>query len=125
MSIPKELKFAESHEWVKLEGDIATVGISYHAQSELGDIVFVELPEVGDNLDQGDACGNIEAVKTVSDINAPLGGEVVEVNEALEDDSTLINTDCYNEGWIMKIKVSDASELDSLMDAKAYEDFIA
>ncbi|MFA6618783.1 MAG: glycine cleavage system protein GcvH [Candidatus Neomarinimicrobiota bacterium] len=125
MAIPKELKFAESHEWVKLDGDVATVGISDHAQGELGDVVFVELPEVGDDVSQGEACGTIEAVKTVSDINSPVSGEVVEVNEALEDESTLVNTDCYNKGWIMKVKVSDASELDSLMDAEAYEDFIA
>jgi glycine cleavage system H protein len=125
MSLPKELKYAASHEWVKLEGDIATVGISDHAQSELGDIVFVELPEVGDDVSKGDGCGTIEAVKTVSDINAPLSGEVVEVNETLEDESTLVNSDCYKAGWIMKIKVSDVTELDSLMDADAYEKSIA
>lgn len=125
MSISKELKYAETHEWVKLEGDIATVGISDHAQGELGDIVFVELPEVGDDVNQSESCGTIEAVKTVSDLNAPVSGEVVEVNNALEDEPTLVNTDCYEAGWIMKIKVSDVAELDSLMDAEAYEKSIA
>lgn len=124
MSIPKELKYSESHEWVKVEGDIATIGISDHAQSELGDIVFVELPEVGDSVDKDDACGTIEAVKTVSDINAPLSGDIVAVNSELDDEPTLVNTDCYTNGWILKIKFDKASELDDLMDADAYEEFI-
>ena len=123
MKILKELKYCESHEWVKVDGDLVTVGISDYAQSELGDIVFVEMPEVGDDADKGGSCGTIEAVKTVSDINAPVSGEIVEINEALEDEPTLVNTDCYGEGWIMKIKMSDASELDDLMDAEAYEEF--
>ena len=125
MSTPKELKYAETHEWVKVEGDIATVGITEHAQGELGDIVFVEAPEVGDDVTKEEGCGTIEAVKTVSDINAPVSGEVVEVNEALEDEPTLINTEAFEGGWIMKIKMSDASELDSLLDAEAYEKTIA
>lgn len=124
MSIAKELKYAETHEWVKVEGDVAVVGISDHAQSELGDIVFVEVPEVGDDAAKGESCGTIEAVKTVSDLNAPVSGEVVEVNEALEDEPTLINKDAFGEGWIMKIKMSDPSELDALMDADAYEEFL-
>jgi glycine cleavage system H protein len=124
MSIPKELKYSESHEWVKLEGDVAIVGISDHAQSELGDIVFVELPEVGDDISKDEACGTIEAVKTVSDMNAPLSGEIVEVNKELEDEPTLINSDCYSAGWIMKIKVSDPSELEDLLDADDYEGLI-
>lgn len=124
MSIPKELKYSESHEWVKLEGDVAIVGISDHAQSELGDIVFVELPEVGDDISKDEACGTIEAVKTVSDINAPISGKIVEVNNELEDEPTLINSDCYKAGWIMKIKIDDASELEDLLDADDYEAFI-
>lgn len=124
MNYPKELKYAESHEWIKVEGNIATIGISDYAQSELGDIVFVELPEVGDAVSKGESCGTIEAVKTVSDINSPVSGEVVEINEALEDEPTLVNTDCYGEGWIIKVKVEDDSELDELLDADAYEEFV-
>ena len=124
MNYPKELKYAESHEWIKIEGNIATIGISDYAQSELGDIVFVELPEVGDAVSKGESCGTIEAVKTVSDINSPVSGEVVEINEALEDEPTLVNTDCYGEGWIIKVKVEDDSELDELLDADAYEEFV-
>ncbi len=124
MNIPKELKYTESHEWVRLEGDVAIIGISDYAQSELGDIVFVELPEVGDAADKNEACGTIEAVKTVSDFNSPVSGEIIEVNQALEDEPTLVNTDCYEGGWIIKVKVDDASELDDLMDAAAYEEFV-
>lgn len=123
MNIPKELKYSESHEWVKVDGDVATIGVSDHAQSELGDIVFVELPEVGDNAVKDEACGTIEAVKTVSDLNTPVSGEILEINEALEDEPTLINSDCYEAGWIIKVKIEDASELDDLMDAEAYEEF--
>lgn len=123
MKIPKDLKYAQSHEWVKLDGDIATVGISDFAQGELGDIVFVDLPEVGSSTVQGEACGTIEAVKTVSDMNAPVSGEVIEVNEGIEEEPTLVNSDCYGRGWIMKIRISDKSELDELMDADAYRDF--
>ena len=124
MNIPKELKYAESHEWVRLEGDVAIIGISDYAQSELGDIVFVELPETGDTVAKDDASGTIEAVKTVSDFNSPVSGEIIEVNEALEDEPTLVNTDCYKAGWIIKVKVKDASELEDLMDAEAYEEFV-
>lgn len=123
MKIPKDLKYAQSHEWVKLDGDIATVGISDFAQGELGDIVFVDLPEVGSSAVQGEACGTIEAVKTVSDINAPVSGEVIEINEGIEEEPTLVNSDCYGRGWIVKIRISDKSELDELMDADAYRDF--
>ena len=123
MKIPKDLKYTQSHEWVKVDGDIATVGISDFAQGELGDIVFVDLPEVGSSTVQGEACGTIEAVKTVSDMNAPVSGEVIEVNEGIEEEPTLVNSDCYGRGWIMKIRISDKSELDELMDADAYRDF--
>ncbi len=123
MNIPKELKYSESHEWVKIEGDIVTIGVSDYAQSELGDIVFVELPEVGDEVAKGESCGTIEAVKTVSDLNSPISGEIVEVNETLEDEPTLVNTDCYEAGWLIKVKIEDATELDALMDAETYEKF--
>ncbi|MDZ7822392.1 MAG: glycine cleavage system protein GcvH [Candidatus Marinimicrobia bacterium] len=125
MDIPKTLKYTESHEWVRLEDGIATVGITDYAQGELGDIVFVELPEDGESVKKGEAVGSIEAVKTVSDLNAPVSGEIVEVNVILEDEPTLVNTDCYHSGWILRIKVSNASELDSLLDADAYQDHVA
>jgi len=124
MNIPKELKYTKSHEWVRLDGDVASIGISDYAQSELGDIVFVELPEAGDAGAKAEACGTIEAVKTVSDFNSPITGEIIEVNEALEDEPTLVNTDCYKAGWLIKVKVEDASELDALMNAEAYEEFV-
>ncbi|MEA2077645.1 MAG: glycine cleavage system protein GcvH [Candidatus Marinimicrobia bacterium] len=123
MNIPKELKYSESHEWVKIDGDVATIGISDFAQSELGDIVFVELPEAGDEVAKDGSCGTIEAVKTVSDLNSPISGEILEVNEVLEDEPTLVNTDCYESGWLIKVKIENASELDGLMDAEAYEKF--
>ena len=123
MNIPKELKYSESHEWIKIEGDVVTIGVSDYAQSELGDIVFVELPEVGDEVAKGESCGTIEAVKTVSDLNSPVSGEIIEVNEALEDEPTLVNTDCYEAGWLIKVKINDATELDALMNAEAYEEF--
>lgn len=124
MNIPKELKYTKSHEWVRLDGDVASIGLSDYAQSELGDIVFVELPEAGDAVAKAEACGTIEAVKTVSDFNSPITGEIIEVNEALEDEPTLVNTDCYEAGWIIKVKVENASELDALMNAEAYEEFV-
>lgn len=123
MKIPKDLKYSQSHEWVRLDGDVATIGITDYAQGELGDVVFVELPELGSEVQQGEACGTIEAVKTVSDLNSPLSGEIVEVNEGVEEEPTLVNTDCYGEGWIMKIRISDKAEVDELLDAAAYEEF--
>ena len=113
-------KYAESHEWVKLEGDIATVGISDYAQHALGNIVYVDMPEVGDEVTQGDDFGAVESVKAASDLISPVSGEVVEINEELEDKPELINEDAF-ENWIIKVKVSDPSELDKLMDASAYE----
>lgn len=120
-----DLKYSEDHEWAKSEGEVITVGITDHAQSELGDIVFVELPEVGDTLDKGDSFGTIEAVKTVAELYAPTSGEVVEVNEALADEAETINSDPYGQGWIVKIKLNNASELDSLMDAAGYSSHIS
>lgn len=119
LKIPENLKYTDQHEWAET-GDIVKVGVSDYAQDQLGDIVFVELPEVGDSFDKGDECATLESVKAVSEMYAPVSGEVVEVNEELEDEPGLINEDPYEKGWIFKIKISDAGELDSLMDKAAY-----
>lgn len=124
MNLPKDLKYTSDHEWVKQDGDLLIVGITDFAQSELGDIVFVEVETEGETLEKEDVFGTIEAVKTVSDMLMPVGGEVVEVNAALEDTPEIINKDPYGEGWIIKLKASDASELDDLMDADAYAETI-
>ncbi|MBL8048838.1 MAG: glycine cleavage system protein GcvH [Chthonomonas sp.] len=124
-SVPADLKYTKSHEWVRVEGDVATIGITDHAQSELGDVVFVELPSAGRSLSAGDTFGSVESVKTVSDVYAPIGGEVTEANETLGAQSELVNTDPYGQGWLIKVKVSDASQLDALMDAAAYGGVIA
>ncbi len=121
MNIPANLKYSADHEWVKLDGDIATIGITDYAQKELGDIVFVDVTCEGDTLAAGDIFGTIEAVKTVSDLMLPMSGEVIEFNSALESDAAAINSDPYNAGWIIKVKVSNASELSGLMDADAYK----
>ncbi len=113
------LRYAESHEWVELNGDIATVGISDYAQHALGNIVYVDMPEVGDEVTAGEEFGAVESVKAASDLISPVSGEVVEINEALEDEPELINQDAFA-NWIMKVKVSDASEIDALLDAAAY-----
>lgn len=113
-------KYAESHEWVKLDGDIATVGISDYAQHALGNIVYVDMPEVGDEVTQGDDFGAVESVKAASDLLSPISGEVVEVNSELEDKPELLNEDAFA-NWIIKVKVSDPSELDNLLDAEAYK----
>lgn len=120
MNIPAELKYSADHEWVKVEGDIAIVGISDFAQHELGDIVFVDVATEGETLSAGEVFGSIEAVKTVSDLILPVSGEIIEFNAELEAEAAAINTDPYNAGWIIKVKMSDASELDGLMDSKAY-----
>ena len=123
--IPSDLKFRESHEWVRAEvGEGVVVGISDHAQAELGDMVFVELPESGMSYVQGDACAVIESVKAASDIYAPVSGEVVEVNAALEDDPGLVNTDAYGDGWLFRMEPTDETELDGLMDADEYSNAI-
>ncbi len=122
--IPSDLKYAESHEWCRAEGSIATVGISDYAQSELGDVVYAELVEVGTELAKGDNIGSLESVKSVSDIYAPVSGKVIEVNPALEDTPEVINSDPYGEGWIVKIEMTDPSELESLMDAGKYRESI-
>ncbi len=124
MNIPEDLKYTKDHEWARIDGEIATVGITDFAQSELGDIVYVELPEVGAQTTQNESFGTIEAVKAVSDLFAPLSGEVVEVNEALADQPELINKDPYGEGWIIKIKMSNPDEVANLLSKEQYEELI-
>jgi glycine cleavage system H protein len=124
MNIPDNLKYTKGHEWIRVEGDTAYVGISDYAQGELGDIVFVEIETVGETLDKGEAFGTIEAVKTVSDVYMPVSGEVLEMNPALENTPEEVNKDPYGEGWMIRISVKDPSELDDLMDAEAYKNMI-
>ena len=114
-----ELRYADSHEWVKLEGDVATVGITDYAQHALGNIVYFDMPEVGDEVKQGEDFGAVESVKAASDLVSPVSGEVIEINESLEDEPELLNQDAYG-AWIMKVKVSDPSEIENLLDATAY-----
>jgi len=124
MNIPENLKYTKDHEWVKIEGDTATVGITDFAQSELGDVVFVEVDTVGETLDKEETFGSIEAVKTVSDLFMPVGGEVTEFNEELEDTPDTINKDPYGKGWIVKIKIADPAEADDLLSAAEYKEHI-
>jgi glycine cleavage system H protein len=124
MEIPEELKFTEDHEWVLVEDDIVTVGITDFAQESLGDIVFVELPNVGTRVDTGKAFGVVESVKAVSDVYAPVSGQVVEINEELPDAPEVINTSPYEDGWMVKIKAEYPEELDHLMEADAYHAFL-
>ena len=124
MSIPADLKYTQDHEWVRVEGDVAVVGITHFAQGELGDVVFVEIETKGETLGKGETFGTVEAVKTVSDLFMPVGGEVTEVNEALADDPELVNKDPYGKGWMIKINIGDAAELAELMDADAYKAMI-
>ena len=119
MTIKDNLRYADSHEWVSLDGDIATIGITDYAQHALGDIVYVDMPEVGDEVTAGEDFGAVESVKAASDLYSPVSGEVVEINEALEDEPGLINQDAFA-NWIMKVKVSDPSEVENLLDAEAY-----
>ncbi|PID87969.1 MAG: glycine cleavage system protein H [Bacteroidia bacterium] len=120
MEFSKDLKYTKDHEWIKVEGDTATVGITEFAQKELGDIVFVEVETVGETIDKEETFGTIEAVKTVSDLFMPVSGEILEFNAALEDAPETINSDPYGAGWIIKIKMSDAGELDSLLSSEDY-----
>ena len=124
MNFPENLKYTKDHEWVSIDGDIATVGVTEFAQSELGDIVFVELDTEGDTMDQNEVFGTIEAVKTVSDLFMPLSGEITEVNSGLEDAPESVNESPYENGWMIKIKLSDTSELDGLLDEAAYKALI-
>jgi glycine cleavage system H protein len=121
---PEDNRYAKSHEYVHVEGEFATIGISDYAQKELGDVVFVELPQVGAQLEMGDELGSIESVKAVSELFAPVSGEVTEVNEALADKPELVNTDPYGDGWMVKIRLSAADEADELMNAEEYEEYV-
>ena len=124
MNIPQELKYTSEHEWVRLEGDIAYVGITDYAQEQLGDIVFVDIPSVGETLDANEVFGTIEVVKTVSDLFLPVAGEVLEQNEALEDNPELVNKDPYGKGWLIKIKPANQEDLNDLLDAAGYKEVI-
>ncbi|MBP5290886.1 MAG: glycine cleavage system protein GcvH [Paludibacteraceae bacterium] len=124
MNIPADLKYTKEHEWIRVEGDVAFVGITDYAQSELGEIVFVDVDSVGETIEQGAVFGSVEAVKTVSDLNMPASGEVLEFNERLNDEPELVNNDPYGEGWMVKITVANPAELDNLLDAEGYKAII-
>jgi glycine cleavage system H protein len=120
-NVPLDLKYAKSHEWVRVNGDVATIGITDHAQHELTDVVFVELPEVGRKLNAGEACAVVESVKTASDIYSPVSGEITEVNQAVVDDPALVNTEPYEDGWFFRIKLSNPAELSALLGPEQYK----
>lgn len=125
MNFPAELKYTKDHEWLRVEGEFAFIGITEFAQSELGDIVFVDITAEDEEVAEGEVFGSVEAVKTVSDLFMPVNGEVVEVNEAIDAAPELVNSDPYGEGWMIKVKLSDPSEVDALMDSEAYQEEIA
>ena len=122
---PSNLKYSKTHQWARVEGNTATIGISDYAQDQMGDLVYVELPETGNEVSAGDVVGSIESVKAVSDLQAPVSGTITEVNEALPDNPEKMNESPYEDGWVAKIEISDASELDQLLDADAYQEFVA
>ena len=124
LNLPDAVKYTEDHEWAKQESDTVTIGINDYAQDQLGEIVFVELPEAGDTFSKGDEFGSVESVKAVSEMYIPISGEIVEINETLEDAPELVNESCYDNGWIIKLKPADVSELDTLMDKAAYLDML-
>ncbi|NJW52402.1 glycine cleavage system protein GcvH [Salinimicrobium oceani] len=124
MKIPKDLKYTNDHEWVKIDGDVATVGITDFAQGELGDIVYVEVETVDETLEREEVFGTVEAVKTVSDLFTPLSGEIIEFNQSLEDEPEKVNSDPYGEGWMVKIRFSDASQIDDLLSAEEYAEVV-
>ncbi len=124
MNTPAELKYTKDHEWIKIEGDIATIGITDYAQGELGDIVFVDVDTVDEDLNEGDVFGSVEAVKTVSDLYLPVAGTVLEINADLEDQPELLNTDPYGKGWIIKLKISDSADLSTLLSAEEYQEVV-
>ncbi len=124
MDFPQELKYTKDHEWIRIEGDIAVIGITAYAQGELGDIVYVDVDALGETLDAEETFGSVEAVKTVSDLFMPLTGEIIEFNELLESEPEKVNDDPYGEGWMIKVKISDSSEIDNLMSAKDYKTMI-
>ncbi len=125
MNVPESLRYTSDHEWISVEGDIATVGVTDHAQEELTDVVFVELPEVGREVSKGEAIAVVESVKAASDIYTPLSGEIVEGNAAAEAEPALVNTDPHGAGWIFKVRMTDTSELDDLIDAEAYRNLLS
>ncbi len=124
MNIPVELRYTKEHEWIRVEGDVAYVGITDYAQSELGEIVFLDINTQGESLAQEEVFGSVEAVKTVSDLNMPVAGQVLEVNETINDQPELVNNDPYGEGWMIKIEMANPAELDTLLDAAAYQEMI-
>ncbi len=124
MNTPEELKYTKDHEWVKIDGDVATVGITDFAQGELGDIVYIDIETVDETIPQNEVFGSVEAVKTVSDLFMPLSGEIIEFNELIEDAPEKVNSDAYGDGWIIKIRISDSSEIESLLDASGYKEII-
>ena len=124
MNIPSNLRYTQEHEWIRVEGEVAYVGITDYAQSELGEIVFVDINTEGETVAQNEVFGSVEAVKTVSDLNMPVSGEVLEVNETINDQPELVNNDPYGEGWMIKISVANPAELDTLIDAEAYQALI-
>ena len=124
MNVPADLKYTNDHEWLRVDGDVATIGITEFAQGELGDIVYVEIETEGETLDREEVFGTVEAVKTVSDLFVPVSGEILEFNSALEAKPETVNEDAYGEGWMIKVKMSDPSELDALLDATAYAELI-
>lgn len=124
MNFPEELKYTKDHEWISIDGDVITVGITDFAQKELGDIVYVDVDTLDETLDKEEVFGTVEAVKTVSDLFLPVAGEIIEFNEALEDEPEKVNSDPYGEGWMVKVKVSDTSELEELLDAETYKELI-
>lgn len=124
MAVPEELKYSKEHEWVKIEGDTVTIGITEYAQGELGDIVFVELPETEDDIEEGESFGSVESVKTVSELYAPVSGSVVEINEELEDSPEFVNESPYEKAWMVKVKLNDESQLDDLLSADQYKEMI-
>lgn len=124
MNIPSDLKYTKDHEWIRVEGEIATIGITDFAQGELGDIVYVEVETLDETLDRDEVFGTVEAVKTVSDLFLPLSGEIIELNELLEDEPEKVNTDPYGDGWMIKVKINDTSEIDSLMSEADYKELI-
>ncbi len=125
MNVPENLKYTSDHEWAKIDGDVAVIGITDYAQGELGDVVFVELPEAGSKVAKGDTFGTIEAVKAVADLFAPLSGEVLEINEKLENEPETVNKDPYGNGWMIKVKLENPDELNDLLDAQKYQELIS
>ena len=124
MNLPNDLKYTKEHEWVRIDDNILIIGITDHAQSQLGDIIFIEFPELNQMISKDEPFGTIEAVKTVADLFGPVSGKVIEINEALEDNPDLVNSDCYGQGWIVKITCTDDSQLDDLLDSEKYKEMI-